>query len=470
MWSSTPLYLLLLLQTEVGFSNMEVYGSIGGPEDARDATAVSISYAQCFLGIFFSTCRMVEQYDDDYLRYNALPYYRDFNDFYGETYCLQCCGGGTDVDYWNLRCETSEGGPITDMYGYEVRFARNKFLGDTELIYCPIPRSVCVHNETDNSQSCDEDLVEADLTYLHGITIELHVKQMYYAQSSWRHVTYCNVTADERNYELPFGSEFEENYIMHHEIGEYKYDAVGLFFLFLLGIILVYAALYYFRRQRCYVCEKKLIVFKDRCYLCRFYGAHMPDPVLIKALQEKAEHGQGEFPQRFWCSKRIVKFCRKMASCVRSTSRGMAFLFCCQCCCLCCQPRGEACKMACCNRLCCCLFAEEEIHPEDALELEKADGDDDVHSRSTISRAKKVNPYLIKKHPHIIQKAVGHPWPAAPPGWIKHRNLDEEFDDRDSTFSISTKNTPHSVPETISRHSSEGLDSDSEGYSSSEEG
>lgn len=453
-WGAASLLLcLLLLQSQLDpvASSFDILGSVGSPEMPRDESAVTLSYTQCFLGLFFSTCKMVDQYEDSTLFSNALSSYKNFNDFYGEAYCLQCCGGGTDVDYWNLRCETSEGGPVTDMYGYEVRFGRNRFPGDIELIHCPIRRSICVHNDTTNTQTCDEREVRDDLTYLHGMTIELYVQMHYYAQSSWREVTYCNVTADERNYTLPLGEDFEENYIINHKIAKYRYDAVGIFFLFLFSIILIYAALYYCRRQRCYVCEKKLILFKDRCYLCRFYGAHMPDPELIKALEEKAAHEQGEYPQRFWCSKNIVKWCRGMAGCMARFSRCMSYLFCCQCCCCCCKSRGTNCKTACCSQFCCCLFwcePVEEIHPEDAKEIEKAGVDDDMHSRSTISRAKKINPYLKKMHPHIIQRAVGHPLPVAPPKWIQHRNLDEEFDDRDSAYSISTKKTSKGHPET----------------------
>jgi hypothetical protein len=442
---------------------MEVKGSVGSPEMPRDESAITLSYLQCFLGLYFSTCRMVDQYEDNYLMMNALPYYRNFNDFYGNPYCLQCCGGATDVDYWNLRCATSEGGPVTDMYGYEVRFARNKFPGDTELIWCPIKRSICEYNSTTNTDVCDERLVRDDQTWLHGITIELKVKINYYAQSSWREVTYCNVTTDERNYTLPLGSDFEENYIMHHEIAHYRYDAVSLFLLSFVGFALLYVVLYYCRRQRCYVCTKKLVFFKDRCYLCRFYGAHMPDPVLIKAMEEKANHEQGEFPQRFWCSKRIVKFCRGLGGCMDKASQCMTYLFCCQCCCCCCKAKGNSCKESCCSNFCCCLFwceSAEEIHPDDAEEMEKAAGHDDEHSRSTVSRAKKINPYLIKKHPYIIQTAIGHPTPVEPPKWIKHRNLDEEFDDRDSTYTISTKKTAQ--PQTVARD-------DSEYYSDSEE-
>lgn len=468
-WSAASLLLFLLLQTQLdpATSSFEILGSVASPDMPRDESAVALSYSQCFLGLYFSTCKMVDQYEDEYIFYNALPYYKNFNDYYGEAYCLQCCGGATNVDIWNLRCETTEGGPVTNMYGYEVRFARNKFPGDIELIYCPIKRSVCVHNDTSNTQTCDERLVRDDLTYLHGITIELHVKMHYYAQSSWRQVTSCNVSADERNYTLAQGENFEENYIMHHEIAHYSYDAVGLLFLFAFAVILVYAALHYCRRQRCYVCEKKLILFKDRCYLCRFYGAHMPDPVLIKALEEKAAHEQGEYPQRFWFSKTIVRRCRDLSACMHNVSRGMSYLFCCQCCCCCCKERGHRCKMSCCRSVCCCLFwceAAEEIHPDDAKELELADDD----SHSTVSRAKKINPYLKRIHPHIIQKAVGHPRPEAPPKWIQHRNLDEEFDDRDSAFSISTKKTiqPGQQPETEMDEEEYGSGSESSGSGS----
>lgn len=458
-------WLLLLwpiLCVEV-LGSMEITGSVASPSMPRDEAAVQLSYSQCFLGLFFSTCKIYDQYDDDYLYINALPYYRNFNDNYGNPYCLQCCGEGTDIDYWNLKCETSEGGPVTNMYGYEVRFARNKFIGDRELIYCPIRRTVCDYNETSNTETCDEDLVQNDQTYLHGITIELYVRKIYYSFSSWREVTFCNVTADERNYSLPVGDLFEENYIMHHEVGPYEYDAVGLVLLSLLSILAIYAILYYCRRQRCFVCQKKLVVFKDRCYLCRFYGAHMPDPVLIKALEEKAQHEQGEYPQRFWCSKKIVSFCRSLSSCCFNFSKCMSYLCCCQCCCCCCKSRGEQCKDKSCQKFCCCLFwceAAEEVHPEDASELEshQEDGEDTLHD-GTRKRKKKINPYIIKKHPYMIHRAIDHPHPVDPPTWVKKRVPEGECMDEESGFTISTKKTP--FPETT--FSSESS-SDSDDY------
>jgi len=429
----------------------------------RDESAVLLSTTQCFNGLYFSTCVMVDQYDDDALFMSALPYYRNFNDFFGLTYCLQCCGGDTDIDYWNLRCETSDGGPVTNMYGYEARFARNKFPGDTELIYCPIHRSACTFNETTQQDECVEKIVRNDKTYLHGITIELHVKMMYHAQNAWRQVLSCNITADERNYTLPIGSQFAENYIMHHEIGSYSLDTLSYLLLLLVSVVLVYAVLYYCRRQKCHVCQKKLVFFKDRCYLCRFYGAHMPDPVLMKALEEKADHLQGVFPQRFWCSRRIVACCRGLASCVDRVSKCISYTCCCQCCCCCCKPRGESCKMCCCNSFCCCLFwcdSAEEVHPDDA----HTDNKQEVAVSRCEARKKeqKINPYLIKKHPYIIHKAVDHPHPPEPPAWIRQGVLDpSQSGGENDSMTISTKKTPLPPPESSSS------DDDSESDSAS---
>ena len=56
--------------------------------------------------------------------------------------------------------------------------------------------------------------------------------------------------------------------------------------------VCVYASLYYCRRKKCVYCLKKLIFSKELCYVCKFVGAEPPDPILMRALEEKSEHMQ----------------------------------------------------------------------------------------------------------------------------------------------------------------------------------
>jgi hypothetical protein len=56
------------------------------------------------------------------------------------------------------------------------------------------------------------------------------------------------------------------------------------FFAFL-GVIVLYVLLYFCRRKKCPICTKKLVIFPNRCYVCVFVGAEMPDPVLLKILE-----------------------------------------------------------------------------------------------------------------------------------------------------------------------------------------
>jgi predicted nucleic acid-binding Zn ribbon protein len=103
-------------------------------------------------------------------------------------------------------------------------------------------------------------------------------------------VTACSVIANESTSPLPnIHAEFYENIVVVRTKANSVLDATKLFILFLLILLVVYAVLYYFRRRHCIVCQKKLIFNMERCYMCIFVGAYPPDPVLVKALEEKGE-------------------------------------------------------------------------------------------------------------------------------------------------------------------------------------
>jgi hypothetical protein len=120
-------------------------------------------------------------------------------------------------------------------------------------------------------------------------------------------VTACSVIANESTSPLPnIHAEFYENIVVIRTKANSVLDPSKLFILFLLILLVVYAVLYYFRRRHCIVCQKKLIFNMERCYMCIFVGAYPPDPVLVKALEEKGEQIQDEPPPRFLGSKMFV--------------------------------------------------------------------------------------------------------------------------------------------------------------------
>jgi hypothetical protein len=59
-------------------------------------------------------------------------------------FCLQCCNNVRDTrmfrETWNLKCENDMPAASTDLFNYELRFARNKFQGDQAVIRCKVPR------------------------------------------------------------------------------------------------------------------------------------------------------------------------------------------------------------------------------------------------------------------------------------------------------------------------------------------
>ena len=70
--------------------------------------------------------------------------------------------------------------------------------------------------------------------------------------------------------------------------------------------------MYYCRDAHCSVCCKKLIFFIDRCPMCRFVGAHPPDPRLVAAMEEKSKRLQGQKPLEAYPGKSVLEhFCWK---------------------------------------------------------------------------------------------------------------------------------------------------------------
>jgi hypothetical protein len=378
-----------------------IYGMIVDYYESSNTVVNSM----CYSGLQNTRCTAQYTDDDNYYQ-NNLYYYNHFDDTYGQTYCLQCCGNGAyrHQDIWDLQCSADAIlGPVTNLYAKEIRFAKNSYIGDKEYVSCPIKRSACVY---DGTQLLYCNNVASDTTYLVGITVTIDVQLMYSQFNSWKSVTGCSVESIESDVALATGDIFYEKYIMNFSPGPSSVEPFPAVLLSILSVFGIYMILYYCRREHCLVCGKKLVFCFDMCYLCRFYGADMPDPLLVKALREKAVQLQGTYPERFPGSRRIVKFIRAIY-----------------------HTHIE-------HR----LFGTRTIivYPEDTniesdgvverIEIVKAPTSTTPSSKMNDEEVY-VNPYLIKNDPYFLYAAIRHPNnPAQAPDWVINRELPEEGD------------------------------------------
>lgn len=88
-----------------------------------------------------------------------------------------------------------------------------------------------------------------------------------------------------------------QNIILHHPPPPPGYSFIRVSILLVLFVLILYPITYFCRTQHCKVCSKKLILFVDRCYICRFVEAEPPNELILKALEEKGLHMQGELPE-----------------------------------------------------------------------------------------------------------------------------------------------------------------------------
>lgn len=219
--------------------------------------------------------------------------------------------------------------------------ARKRTLTDNEL-------TICQFNRTN-----------PDTTFLHGYTVTLTVEQYDAQFSFWRGVSKCVIVLDQRNVSMAAGATFRETIILKHvPIDTFSpTDPVKMSIIIGGGVIGLYIVLYFLRRKRCEYCQGKLVLSPRLCYKCVLVGAQPPDPVLLKALEDRGIAMQGKPPERFgfvqvWC----VGCCQRIIRC-----------FTCQCWCACCY---RSCRFLTCDGFCgrCCqekpddkIYAEAEF-------------------------------------------------------------------------------------------------------------
>lgn len=303
--------LLSFLLCRVNAQDLSIYGVFDSYLNQLTARQKNVVYSRCVQGLGLITCTPGIA-DDDLVKSYYNPYYVDLASIRGSNYCLQCCGSFPDyVDVWDLSCPVDMGTRnLVNLYGYELRLARNKYVGDTEVIICPLRRSACIYDDTGKTLSCNR---ANDNTFLTGYTLYINVEKYDDNFKYWRGVTSCTIESHESTTPMNNGDMFTEKIIMTYTpLKQPHIDNFKILIVLVTLIFLVFIALYFCRRKRCPYCQNKLVVSMNMCIMCKLVGAKPPDPVLIQALESKGEHIQGEIPERFPWSKKVVVFIRLM--------------------------------------------------------------------------------------------------------------------------------------------------------------
>jgi hypothetical protein len=313
---------LLLLLAPTAFcqkKDYQIYGLFDSFRNPLNPRRTNVVYSRCFNGVGLMTC-VPKQADDDYVRNYDLPYIATIPEYAGSTYCVQCCGKNPDhIDVWDLYCPVDAGTrSIANLYGYELRLARNRDSQDETVITCPLKRSACTYSETGETLSCNR---AADNTSLAGYTARLKVREWDQLFGYWRGIESCEIETIEIPGQLPIGYQFHEKLILDHEPLKYaqiqiEKDFSKLLSLLILLVAIIYGLLYWCRRKRCPYCQKKLVLAWNLCFTCQFYGVQMPDMVLLEALEAKGEALQGPIPERFPGAKMIVSLFRTCYSAI----------------------------------------------------------------------------------------------------------------------------------------------------------
>jgi hypothetical protein len=334
------------------YSLYGLYEYAGTPITPRKTKEI---YSKCFQGLGFTSCSPNLPEDDVILGYD-MAYYTNLASIQGQFYCVQCCGDPPNyVDTWDLSCtmDVSSLSALTAQFGFELRLARKRTATDNGIVRCPFTRKQCDFS-TDFAPACDR----SNDTYLHGYTLTVEVEELDSNFAFWRGVRSCEFSdIDERSYPLEVGQSFREKLILKHKpVDTFDSSDLGKVLVIVFSCSAVaYIALYFLRRKRCEYCQGKLVLSPRLCYKCICVGAQPPDPILLKALEERGYAMQGKMPERLGCLQ------RGCVGCLRCCYHALT----CKCCC---RPCAWFCRNCCCCCKCChCCEprAPERIVPDD---------------------------------------------------------------------------------------------------------
>lgn len=293
--------------------DMSIFGKISRFDTQLTLTERSRILGTCFGGLGMFNCVSDEQGYDP-LDYNT-PYYNHINELKGQPYCTQCCGTDPDlVDEWSMYCPVDsqwETNLQTVTYiGAEFRFARRQTTSDLEYITCALRSNAC--NYTDEGETIECDVNDPNLEYVVGYELDVRVQQYQENWKYWRGVSSCSAVTISRSTPLAEGEWFREKMYINRKYNQQDMDmGKSLVIICLVGFLALIACIFC-RRDTCQVCQSRLIIFFNRCWICRLFGAHLPDPILLQALATKGATIQmeSERPERFPGAKAFTGFMR----------------------------------------------------------------------------------------------------------------------------------------------------------------
>lgn len=288
---------IFILLWNYGFAqDPSIYGVYGIESVEMTQRDFSLVNSKCFQGIGLITCSPNLPNDDTSLGYD-LDYYKDLGSIQGSNYCLQCCGKPPDnIDTWDLSCPATKVDLVgVNLFEYELRLARRQTLQDAEIIKCPLKRSICTYTDTNELIGCNRTNHDP---YLIGVKVTINVRQYNDKFTYWNGVSSCEIEATETFESIDVGHTyvFDEKIILVHEpLGplELANDPTKILVIIFVLLFVIFICLRFCRRKHCPYCQKKLLISLNLCVYCQLVGAEMPDPVLLKALEEKTAHAQG---------------------------------------------------------------------------------------------------------------------------------------------------------------------------------
>lgn len=322
-----------------------VYGQIRQSVESRsDLRTRKQVKGKCFEGYGLQNCKPMNLRNerngkkDTGKISDANIYYRTLEDRVDQKYCLQCCGTNyedryfndmTDskhwsawgkknrdpdirrhhVDVWDMDCDVlpdqlDQFNNIAMAYGMEFRLGTFHdgiaYEADDDTVICPIVRSACQPYKRTGVDSdvydrtCISKMDELVTGRTYPVAWEMHVDvvERYSLLTQWMEITSCEVVKVWEsqytvNATVDDGFQFREKIVMYHK-EQFYIDLIFIGAMLLLAIPVTYMGLYFYRKQHCEVCHKKLIWSKQKCMVCKFFNADPPDPLLKEAIENKS--------------------------------------------------------------------------------------------------------------------------------------------------------------------------------------
>ena len=228
--------------------NAQVNGMMFDYKETMGKAQIAQINKKCFQGLGLTTCLPHDHPTDDYTLNTQMVYYKEqIAKDLGQAYCLQCCGSSDDnIDHWNLDCEVdAKTSLLTNLYGYEFKFARKQTLLDTSIVSCPLKRTAC---EYSNGKTISCSGRATDTTFLHGYYLKVWVETHTVEGNQWQGAYKCEAESYESNTALQIRENFKEIIEIIHPPIQQPWDSIRVFIYLFAAYLFLYCVFYFFRR------------------------------------------------------------------------------------------------------------------------------------------------------------------------------------------------------------------------------